>query len=287
MTWKRITAIVVGLLVVGLIGWSVFFAGRRNTAVTVTTAKAARQNITATVATTGTIIPTQQANLSGSGVVTAVNVQVGDTVNQGQVLATYNRTTNLTATQAGTVTAVNIQAGQTDNSAAAGKAAITIANLSDLRVQLSLTKSESAQVKKGQSAKLTYLNQTDTGQVASVAPTATTTTSATGASTPTRAAQVTFTKQPTNLVPGFDIDVTITVDSAKNALTIPQEAITYDRNNHPLVFRVVKGKARQTSITTGLQSNTRIAVSEGLAAGDVIILSPSTSLKNGSAVTAK
>lgn len=283
--WKRILLAVLLLAVVGFIGWSVVYAGRQSNVQKVSAAKVTQQQITATVTTTGTIIPTRSAALTGSGLVTAVNVKVNDKVSKGQVLATYNGTTNLTSPIAGTVTAVNILAGQADTAQATGKPAVTVADLSNLRVQLNLTKSEAAQVKAQQPVHMTYLNHTYTGDVASVDPTAATTTSATGASTPTLGAQVTFDRQPQGLVPGFDIDVTITVAKANDAITIPQEAITYDRNNNPLVYRIVKNKARRTAIATGLQSAARIAVSKGLSAGDRVVLSPSSKIHDGTAVT--
>lgn len=283
--WNRIIIGLILLAIVGFIGWSVIAAGRQNNTQKVTAAKVTQQNITATITTTGTVTATRTANLTGSGLVTAVNVKVGDKVSAGQILTTYNQTTNLTAPFGGTVTAVNIASGQADTAQATGKAAITVADLSDLRVQLNLTKSEAAQVKVQQAVHMTYLNHTYTGDVAEVDPTATTTTSATGASTPTLGAQVAFDRQPQGLVPGFDIDVTITVDQANNAVTIPQEAITYDRNNQPLVYRIVKGKARRTTVTTGLQSATRIAATKGLRPGETVVLSPSNQLHDGSAVT--
>lgn len=102
LTKKRIFWYVV-LIVVVLGGWWFFF-GRNNSAANIQTGTVKKQDIKQTVLATGQVISGTDLSLGfqSSGVVTRVNVKEGDTVYQGQVLASLNQSTalaNLTSAQ--------------------------------------------------------------------------------------------------------------------------------------------------------------------------------------------
>ncbi len=81
----------------GLLGWAL--SGDSDTSVSARLVAAGVGQIRQTVSATGTVEPTQQANLSFavSGEVTAVKVAVGDKVQAGQTLATIDSAALATA----------------------------------------------------------------------------------------------------------------------------------------------------------------------------------------------
>jgi len=138
---------------------------QKNQGVRVRTGEVKTETIIEKAATTGTLIPSDEQSLMGTGTVSDVKVAVGDKVEEGQVLATYDSGVQLTAGTKGTITEVNIKTGQVDNNAQAGKAAIHIADLSPLKVQLKLANSEAAAVAVNQKAEISANDQTYSGKV--------------------------------------------------------------------------------------------------------------------------
>jgi RND family efflux transporter MFP subunit len=89
------------------------------------------------------------------------------------------------------------------------------------------------------------------------------------------------------LVPGMFAQASITLDQAKQALVVPLQAI--DRvNGQP---RVVVVKADRTieprDVGLGLETADRVAVTSGLAAGDLVVIGNRGHLKPGTAVSPK
>ena len=108
---KRTVAIVAAVAIIvvvagGVLIWRLTRPATATTAATTTTAKATKTTQRTTVSATGTLAPQNQAylNFPAAGTVSAVNVQLGQTVAAGQVLATQGTTTlasAVTSAQAG------------------------------------------------------------------------------------------------------------------------------------------------------------------------------------------
>ncbi|MFK4566972.1 efflux RND transporter periplasmic adaptor subunit [Enterococcus sp. UD-01] len=277
-----------GIIAVILIAVLIFLAVQENSsktkAVSVRSGEIKKETIVETLSTTGTLIPNQSQALMGSGNVVEMNVSVGDKVDQDKVLATYDNGLQLKAPFSGTVTQVNIKAKQADANAQQGKPSIQVDDLSTLKVQLALSNSEAASVAVDQKAEISSNNQTYAGKVAEKDPIAISSQSATG-TTASLKALVTFDKAPENLFAGFDADVDIVTNSVKDALALPIEALTYNDKNEPIVYTIKDGKAKVTKINVGIQSDKLVEVKSGLKAGDSVILSPSSDVKNNTEVT--
>jgi HlyD family secretion protein len=277
-----------GIIAVVLIAVVIFLAVQGNSsktkAVSVRSGEIKKETIVETLSTTGTLIPNQSQALMSSGNVVEVNVAVGDKVDQDKVLATYDNGLQLKAPFSGTVTQVNIKAKQADANAQQGKPSIQVDDLSTLKVQLALSNSEAASVAVDQKAEISSNNQTYAGKVAEKDPIAISSQSATG-TTASLKALVTFDKAPENLFAGFDADVDIVTNSVKDALALPIEALTYNDKNEPIVYTIKDGKAKVTKINVGIQSDKLVEVKSGLKAGDSVILSPSSDVKNNTEVT--
>ena len=85
--------------------------------------------------------------------------------------------------------------------------------------------------------------------------------------------------------PAANTDVDITIATEQNALAIPIEALTYNDKNEPIVYEIKDDKAKITKVETGIQSDQFIVIKKGITDGNQVILSPTSSLKDGSAVT--
>jgi HlyD family secretion protein len=82
------------------------------------------------------------------------------------------------------------------------------------------------------------------------------------------------------LKPGYEMDIKVITDSKKNVLLIEESAIfAYQGRDH--VFVVENGKAKLRSIEKGMESDKKAEVLQGLREGEVIILSPDETLKEG------
>lgn len=284
MQKKTIGLLFAGVVVAGVIGFALVNSGtKKDDSITIRSATAKKMDVTETLSTSGTLIPNKIENLVGTGTVNTLNVQIGDTVEKNQVLANYDNGLTLTAGMKGTVTEVNIHTGQPDTAAQQGKASIVVSDLTNLKIQLALSNSEARQVTVNQKAVITSGRHQYAGQVTQKDPTATSPQTATGGAT--LGAVVTFTDKPKELYAGFSADVAISVATAKDALAIPIEALTYNEKNEPIVYEVKDNKAKIVKVETGIQSDQFIVIKKGITDGKSVILSPTSDLKDGSAVT--
>jgi HlyD family secretion protein len=72
-----------------------------------------------------------------------------------------------------------------------------------------------------------------------------------------------------DLLPDTNVNVTVTISSEANALTIPREALRQE-SGKPYVYKVVNDKVEKTFVTTGTLNLTQVAILSGLRAGDMV-----------------
>lgn len=279
MNWKKWTGIVVVLAVLLFIGYSVYSSSQGEEVPTVRTAEATEDAVTEIIVANGTIIPSESQEVIGQGIVSELNVVVGDTVEEGDPLLTYIDGTSYSASFSGTVTQVNVNESEPDNNAQQGQPSVAVSDLNELEVEVQLSRSDAARVEADQPVTLTYGENEFAGTVAQIDPVATQQPAQTGTSA-ALGALITFDENPEELIAGFAIDADITVAEEDQALIIPIEALNYDDDNQPYVYTVTNDAAARTEIETGIQSNTTIEVTSGLSAGDQVILSPSAEISN-------
>lgn len=189
----------------------------------------------------------------------------------------------------GVVVEVNAVQGSSQivgTSAAGGAssgAAVVIADQSNFKAQVNLDKYSSSEVKVGQAVDLTFANRDYKGKVSYVAPTAQTTASTTGQNT-TLPADIDIDVPQEGLVEGFDADVNILTGQVNDAIKVPAESIKTDKSGKNYVFIISNDKAVQKEVQIGLQSDTQAQINSGVKVGDKVILNPSASIQNGTAV---
>lgn len=83
---------------------------------------------------------------------------------------------------------------------------------------------------------------------------------------------------------GFRVDVRVLVFEEKDALRAPTDALVRREDNGWAVFRVVGGRARLTRVAIGDGDDRFRVVTDGLSAGDSVVLFPGDTLQDGDAV---
>lgn len=83
-----------------------------------------------------------------------------------------------------------------------------------------------------------------------------------------------------NLKPGYDLDLKIILKEKDNTLLIPENAV-FDMDNKKYVFVNEENIAILKEIKTGLESERNIEVLSGLKEGDLVILSPDSTVEEG------
>ena len=88
------------------------------------------------------------------------------------------------------------------------------------------------------------------------------------------------------LRPGMFAQVEMTVGERPAALVIPEQAIV-PRGEKLYVFRVVDGKVALTPVSPGLRSPGIVEITNGLAAGDTVVIEGQMKLREGMPVAAR
>jgi RND family efflux transporter MFP subunit len=89
------------------------------------------------------------------------------------------------------------------------------------------------------------------------------------------------------LVPGMYADAAIALDEAKDALTVPVQAIDRDDEKARVLVVTRDHKIEPREIEVGLSSADRVVVTRGLQAGDLVVIGNRAQLKAGEIVTPK
>jgi HlyD family secretion protein len=187
---------------------------------------------------------------------------------------------------AGLVTSVDSANGSAGQS---GKRAVTVTDMSTMKVKVSVDELDISSVAVGQKATITFdalSDKTFTGVVESAAQTGTTTSDVTTYDV------VVGISNPTGIRLGMNADVTIAVQSKDKAIVIPEEALV--ESNSKKYVRVDDTSASTSSpsnnsqtsassgklveITTGIETEDYIEVTKGVTTGENILVQlPSSS----------
>ncbi|NQD35690.1 efflux RND transporter periplasmic adaptor subunit [Permianibacter sp. IMCC34836] len=87
------------------------------------------------------------------------------------------------------------------------------------------------------------------------------------------------------LKPGLFARVLLVLASKPAALLVPEQALVPNADGSRTLFKVVDGKVTVTPVTVGVRRNGEVEITEGLAAGDVVITAGHMKIQPGAAVT--
>ena len=156
---------------------------------------------------------------------------------------------------------------------------IILPDTTKMRCVIKVQEAQVDKVAKGQHAVVTveaFQGETFTGRVTSVAPVAD---SNSGWMTSDRKVYTTVVELDSDNPDGrlrsrMAANVTIMIDTVKDTLPIPLQAVQRDRAVNFVWMRTPDGQKKPVAIKVGRQNSERVEVLDGLAAGDVIWLTP-------------
>ncbi|AZI42854.1 efflux RND transporter periplasmic adaptor subunit [Deinococcus psychrotolerans] len=199
-------------------------------------------------------------------------------VQQAQVSLQDAQTTQagikLYAPMSGTVATVPVSSGQSVTGSSVGGTVIaTLIDASQIDLPVQIDETEIGAIKAGQQADVTLDaldGQTFSGKVIRISPQAT---------TDSGIAYFTVTVQLPNpegtLRPGMTAEAEI-IQSQAQGLTVPKKAVEAVRTRSYVQLQAADGTAERTRVRTGADDGTNIIVTEGLKAGDVVVLPAGT-----------
>ena len=86
------------------------------------------------------------------------------------------------------------------------------------------------------------------------------------------------------LLPGMFTRITLVLETAENAVLIPDKAIVLNAKNEPTAFVIIEEKAEVRKLKLGLEKNLMVQVVEGIKPGEMVVVEGNEKLKTGTAV---
>jgi RND family efflux transporter MFP subunit len=191
--------------------------------------------------------------------------QLADAIKARDDVKTQIRLATLTAPIDGLVTAVNVVKGL---EAPSGDAIVIDATT--FQVTADVVESDLAAMKVGQTAAVTIgaVDGQVTGKVTAIAPTAAGNTTG---SVVSYAVTVSLDNVPATVRAGMTADVTITIDSATNVLTVPAAALRGTAGNYSVLTLGADGTPTPLPVEVGLVTNTTAEIKSGLTEGQEVV----------------
>ena len=185
----------------------------------------------------------------------------------------------LTAPIDGIVTAVNVVAGL---DAPSGDAIVIDATT--FQITADVVESDLASMAVGQTAAVSIaaVGADVTGTVSSIAPTAAGNTSG---NVVTYAVTVSLTNVPATVRAGMTADVTITIDTATNVLTVPAAALRGSSGGYTVLVMGADGTPAPQPVEVGLVTNTTAEIKSGLTEGQAVVTGVATTQTGTPTVT--
>lgn len=186
--------------------------------------------------------------------------------------------TVLRAPVAGTVAAVNATVGQSSAGTGTSTSVITLVGKGKLDVSASFNETDAASVTPGMTATVTFTalpDVTATGKVVTVSPIPSTSNGLT-----TYPVTISLDSTPKGVKAGMTANISVTTSEAKDVLVVPSTAITTLGGSSTVT---VKTGEQETvvQVTTGVKGDSTTEITNGLSAGDVIVLPTATTSTSG------
>ena len=196
--------------------------------------------------------------------------QLADATKTRNDLKTQISLAALTAPIDGVVTAVNVVKGL---EAPSGDAIVIDATT--FQITADVVESDLASMKVGQAANvaISAVDADVTGTVTAIAPTAA---GDTTGGVVSFAVTVSLKNVPATVRAGMTADVTITIDSATNVLTVPATALRGTAGNYSVLILGADGTPTAQPVEVGLVTNTLAEIKSGLAEGQEVVTGVNT-----------
>ena len=173
----------------------------------------------------------------------------------------------------GTIAAVHVRPGDI---ATAKAPLLEIVDLSSLVVRFAVPEAHATSIRKEMPMTITldaHRGKSYRAAVARMYPTLDTTMR-------TRTVEAEFTES-VDLLPGMFARLVVQLETAADAVVVPQEAILVTPNGQKQLFVINGGKAVQRKIVTGIEQGRMVQVLEGVEPGEQVVVAGNESLKDG------
>ncbi len=240
---------------------------------------------------------------SADGIVTEINLEAGQPFvpsteqSGGMDLSALMNMASGNSDVAATLTDIFSATNGADTSVATG---IVVEHYGAFYASFTVGKYDLLDLKVGQKAKITSIDQEYEGTVSYVSATASSTagldigsitsslTGGTSSSSNSAPIKVKIENPDEKIVIGFDVDISINTEKLENVITIPVEAVsTNDGENCVFVYNEKEKTVSKRVVTLGIGSDTLYEVLEGLQVGEQVILNPKTTLADGDKIQVK
>lgn len=185
----------------------------------------------------------------------------------------------------GTVTEINIQEG--DNISPLNKL-MSVSDYSKLYISVMVPESYSLRVREGAEVEISgeaFQNGIKyMGKVTKISPKNTLVPSITGEGKTYTKAHVALNTPNAIFKPNLNVNAKITINTIKNAKTIPYECIRQDEKNNEFVFLVSENKVKKQQIKTGYELDYAVEVKSGLKKDSIVVINPPDDLMSGDEV---
>jgi macrolide-specific efflux system membrane fusion protein len=178
---------------------------------------------------------------------------------------------SLVAPADGIVTAVNVRVGET----APSSVAISLAS-SALQVTTNVVESDIGKISIGQKATVTISAASASlgGTVSSIAPSGS---SSGNSGVVSFAVEVLLDAPPDSVRPGMSADVSVVTASVTNVLAIPSRALSGTAGSYTVRVMAADGTVSPRSVTVGLVTSSLAEIQSGLQAGEQVVTGTSSS----------
>lgn len=178
----------------------------------------------------------------------------------------------------GVVTALNVQQGDLGAPTAP---AISIQNLDNLKVVVSLSKNDSFKISLDQAIEVVYGGKTYNGKISFISPVAKKNMTATSSDV-VLDVEGTIMDKIEGVKAEFDTDVNILTGSKGEVTKLAGESIKSEKGGKNSVFVLnSNGTVTQKSVKLGLQSEFDVEILDGVSVGEKVILNPGATIADG------
>ncbi|MGW0203748.1 efflux RND transporter periplasmic adaptor subunit [Nonomuraea sp. NPDC003201] len=180
------------------------------------------------------------------------------------------RATRIVAPAAGTVLSL---AGAVGDQAGTGTF-VSLGDLNELQVQAMVTESDVNRLKLGQKARITLATRNGRqyeGTITAIAPTATV-----SGQLVRYSVTLAFDEPPTGLMLGQTASVTVTTDTAADAIYVPASAVRSRSDGAQVVTVRAGGRDSAKVVRTGVRGDQYVEVTSGLQESDEVVMSGAT-----------
>ena len=87
-----------------------------------------------------------------------------------------------------------------------------------------------------------------------------------------------------SLLPGMFTRIRLVLETAENAVLIPDKAIVLNTKNEPTAFVIIEEKAEARKLRLGLEKNLMVQIVEGIRPGERVVVEGNEKLRTGAAV---